>query len=115
MIRYSPKHRVFLCTRIVDGRKSIDGLVDVVRGIFNEEPYSETVFVFPMKRRNCVKVLWWDRNGFVLIYKRLESGKFSFGLSAAGMVDGTLSQSDLDRLLSGPTDHRDLLSHHFQY
>jgi transposase len=67
---------VFLATDSVDGRKGIDGLSALVRSQFAQDPLSGTLFVFFSKRADRVRVLYWDRDGYVLTTKRLEEGRF---------------------------------------
>lgn len=71
-----PALRAYVCTEPIDMRKQIDGLADLVVSTFGADPFSGHVFVFLGKRRNKVKLLWWDRHGFFLLYKRLERGLF---------------------------------------
>jgi len=59
-----------------DFRKAFDGLCQIVRDEFDRDPFTGDLFVFLNKRRDRVKVLFWDRNGFWLAYKRLERGTF---------------------------------------
>ena len=61
---------------VCDMRKSFDGLCGVVRSELGREPASGEVFVFLNRRRTLIKLLHWQRGGFVLYYKRLESGSF---------------------------------------
>jgi transposase len=68
--------RAYVCVEPVDMRKQIDGLAQLVQGAFAADPFGGQVFVFLGKRRNKVKLLWWDRHGFFLLYKRLERGRF---------------------------------------
>jgi transposase len=67
---------VFVATEPVDGRKGIDGLSALVRARFLEDPLSGMMFVFFSRRADRVRVLHWDRDGYVLIMKRLERGKY---------------------------------------
>ncbi len=60
----------------MDRRKSIDGLAVLVGERIEANPLSGHLFAFVSRRRDRVKLLAWDRNGFVLIYKRLEKGRF---------------------------------------
>ena len=60
----------------VDFRKAHDGLCAVVRNEFDDDPFSDDIFVFFNKARGRIKLLVWDRNGFWLHYKRLEKGRF---------------------------------------
>lgn len=68
--------RVFVATERVDGRKGMDGLSGLVRSRFAEDPLSGTMFVFFTRRADRVRVLYWDRDGYVLITKRLERGTY---------------------------------------
>jgi len=77
-------HRVFLCARRVDFRKAHDGLCAVVRDEFKDDPFSGDVFVFHNGARDRIKLLVWERNGFWLLYKRLEQGTFPFAVEAEG-------------------------------
>jgi transposase len=69
-----PGARIFVATGRVDGRKGIDGLSALVRSQFAEDPLSGTMFVFFSRRADRVRVLYWDRDGYVLVTKRLEKG-----------------------------------------
>jgi transposase len=71
-----PGVRVFVATERVDGRKGIDGLSALVRSRFAEDPLSGTMFVFFSRRADGVRVLYWDRDGYVLVKKRLEKGTY---------------------------------------
>jgi transposase len=68
--------RILLATEPVDMRKSIDGLMALVRNGWGEEVYSGHLFVFVSRRGDRVKVLTFSRGGFILYYKRLEQGRF---------------------------------------
>lgn len=67
---------MLLATSRVDGRKGINGLSTLVRSQFLMDPLSGTLFVFFTKRADIVRVLYWDRDGYVLTTKRLEQGHF---------------------------------------
>jgi len=68
--------RILLASQPVDMRKSIDGLMALVRNEWGEDVYSGHLFVFFSRGGDKVKILTWDRGGFVLYYKRLETGRF---------------------------------------
>lgn len=68
--------RILLATEPVDMRKSIDGLMGLVRTGWAEDVYSGHLFVFVSRRGDRVKVLTFSRGGFILYYKRLETGRF---------------------------------------
>lgn len=76
MLTLPPGVRVFVATERVDGRKGIDGLSAMVRSQFREDPLSGSMFVFFSRRADRVRVLYWDRDGYVLITKRLERGTY---------------------------------------
>ena len=67
---------MFVATGRVDGRKGIDGLSTLVRSQFAEDPLSGSMYVFFSKRADRVRVLYFDRDGYVLIMKRLEKGTY---------------------------------------
>ena len=68
--------RVLVCTEPQDMRRSFDRLAAVARDELGEEPQSGAYFVFVGKSSTRVKVLWWDRNGYCLLYKRLHRALF---------------------------------------
>ena len=84
MLSLGGNHRVFLCRHAVDFRKAHDGLCALVRDEFGDDPFSGDVFVFHNAAKDRVKLLLWDRNGFWLLYKRLEKGTFPFDASGEG-------------------------------
>jgi transposase len=83
MLTFAPGTRVFVATARVDGRKGIDGLSALVRSQFAEDPLSGTMYVFFSRRADRVRVLYWDRDGYVLVTKRLEKGTFRVPWDAA--------------------------------
>ena len=90
---------VWVATTPVDMRKSFDGLAEVVRSFLSHDPQSGHLFVFRNKGGHLVKILWWDRDGLAIYYKRLERGEFQFPRSSATAVE--ISREQLLRLLSG--------------
>ena len=78
MIGPSQQSRVHLALGVTDMRKSINGLSILVADLLEEDPFSGHIFAFCNRRRNMVKVLYWDRNGFCLWCKRLEKERFSW-------------------------------------
>jgi len=75
--------KVFLALGNTDMRKSINGLSIIVEHHLELDPFSNNLFVFCNRRRNIVKILYWDRNGFCLWQKRLEKHFFSWPESAS--------------------------------
>ncbi len=76
MLPLPPGVRVFVATSRVDGRKGIDGLSALVRSQFQEDPLSGKMYVFFSRRADRVRVLYYDRDGYVLVTKRLEKGTY---------------------------------------
>jgi transposase len=99
MIGLPSQGRIYLHRGPVDMRKSFDGLSGLVRGAFEQDPLSGDLFVFLNRRRDLVKVLYWDRDGFALWAKRLERGRFTLPGGATQEVD----RSALVLLLEGVT------------
>lgn len=97
MIGLQPVHRILLCTIPTDMRKSYDGLCGCVERLFGEDPLNGTMFVFFNRKRTMVKMLLWDRSGFWIFGKRLESGRFSLrSVGEDGLVDITELMCILD-------------------
>jgi transposase len=93
--------RIFLCTRHADLRKSFDGLAQLVREYLGADPLSGHLFVFRNKRGDRLKLLYWDRDGYAIWYKRLEIGSFRFPL-LGGDGDGVeIHATDLAMILEG--------------
>jgi transposase len=76
MLMLPPSVRVFLCLAPTDMRRSLDGLAALTREVLREDPLSGHLFVFFNRRRDRTKILFWDRSGMALYYKRLEKGVF---------------------------------------
>lgn len=96
--------QVWVATTPVDMRKSFDGLAEAVRSFLGHDPLSGSLFVFRNKGGHLVKVLWWDRDGLAIYYKRLEEGSFAWPKANTPSVQITREQ--LLKLLSGPTVSR---------
>lgn len=90
MLSLGPRQRILAAVEAVDFRKGFDGLVGLVRDGFGEDPFAGDLFCFFNRRRDRVKILVWDRNGFWLHYKRLERGTFE-------RVDGRGRRVEIDR------------------
>ena len=78
MLSKTPIDRVYLAAGSTDLRKSIDGLAVIVQESFQFNPFSANLFVFCNRKRDKLKILHWDHNGFWLYYRRLENGLFQW-------------------------------------
>jgi transposase len=103
MLSLSPRTRVYLHVPPTDMRKSFDGLTGLVRSVFRADPLEGNWFLFLNRRRDRIKILYWDRDGMALWYKRLESGSFEELRSAEGRATLELDATQLALLLSGVT------------
>jgi transposase len=103
MVNLSSGSRYYLWREPVDMRKSFDGLQGLVTGQMGRDALSGEVFIFMNRRRDQVKMLVWDRSGFVIYYKRLERGRFELPAAAGGeQIRGqVLPWSDLLLILEG--------------
>ena len=99
MLSITARVRVFAAPRAVDFRKGFDGLVAIVRDQFHDDPFSGDLFCFFNRRRDRVKILVWDRNGFWLFYKRLERGTFERIVGECARVE--IDRAHMSMLLEG--------------
>jgi transposase len=93
--------RVYLAAEPVDLRRGHDGLVAIVRSTWKLDPFQGHLFVFLGRRLDRVKILVWDRNGFVLYYKRLSQGRFRMPSIPAGATRVEMDATTLAMLLDG--------------
>ena len=92
--------RIYLATGPVDLRKSIDGLGALAQANAHDV-FSGHLYVFTSRRGDRIKILAWDKGGFVLYYKRLERGRFKLPVVAAGAREVELDATQLTMLLDG--------------
>ena len=93
--------RVHLAAEPIDLRRGHDGLVAIVRNDWKMNPYEGHLFVFLGRRLDRVKILVWDRNGFVLYYKRLSQGRFRMPKIPSGAERVEMDAKLLAMLLDG--------------
>jgi transposase len=97
-------NRLYISAEFVDMRKSFDTLADIVRFEFKQDPLSGDAFIFMNKRRNRLKVLWFEPSGFWLFAKRLEKGTFQYPFLAPAFTDAQvyeLTATQWQMLLEG--------------
>lgn len=100
MIRPAGNVHIHLYRPPVDLRKAINGLVALVEGEMDRDPFSADLFIFCNRNRTLVKMVGWEGNGFVLWMKRLEKSRFKWPLSESGAVV-QLTVQEINWLLSG--------------
>jgi transposase len=100
MLTFTDK-QIYLACGHTDMRCSIDGLAAIVEGSFKLDPFVAALFVFCNRRRDRLKVLEWDGDGFWLHFKRLEKGHFNWPVTG-DEVTMTLTGEEFQHLLGGP-------------
>lgn len=101
MISLPPTVKIFLSTQPADMRKSFDGLKHLVEEFLQDDPLSGHLFVFRNRRGDRLKILYWDRDGLAIWYKRLEAGTFRFPAATGEQTSLEIRPSDLAMLLDG--------------
>ncbi len=101
MIYLPASVRVYLCLTACDMRKSFDGLHTMVREQLELDAFAGHLFVFASRRRDRVKILYWDRDGFALWSKRLEQGTYAVPFGDAAERRREITAQELGALLSG--------------
>jgi transposase len=102
MLTLPPSTRVFVATKPTDMRRSFDGLLAIVREFLGHaDPLSGHLFVFRNKSGDRLKVLWWDRDGLAIFYKRLEEGTFTFPTAMGDAAQLEMTSADLQLVLQG--------------
>jgi transposase len=101
MLTLPPSIRIYVASRPVDMRRGHDGLLAIVRSDWKQDPFSGHLFVFLGRRKDRVKVLLWQRGGFVLYYKRLERGRFRMPKVSSDGAYAVLDATALSMLLDG--------------
>jgi transposase len=93
--------RIWLAVEATDMRCGFDRLAERVQTVIGQDPLSGHLFVFPSRCRSRLKILVWDRDGYVLWYKRLEEGVFKLPARRPGLPSVELRTSELAMLLDG--------------
>ncbi len=93
--------RIWLAAEPTDMRCSFDRLAERVRTVIAQDPLGDSLFIFRSRRGDRLKILTWDRDGFVLWYKRLEAGVFKLPRVSPGVRSVELRASELAMILDG--------------
>lgn len=101
MVNFGSTQRYFVYQGSIDMRKSFDGLQGIVVNELKKSATSGDVFIFFNARRTQVKLLAWDRSGFVIYYKRLESGRFEFIQKQGVDASKQLGWGELQMVMEG--------------
>jgi transposase len=101
MIYLPASVRVYLCTSPCDMRRSFDGLHALVTGAIQLDAFGGHLFVFANRRKDRVKILYWNRDGFAVWAKRLEEGTYAMPFGKDGEPRCEITAQELGALLSG--------------
>jgi len=101
MLTLPPSVQIYLAVGQVDMRRGHDGLAAIVRGQWKVDLYGGHLFVFLGRRADRCKILFWDRGGFVLYYKRLERGRFRLPVVSSEAASVSIDATELAMLLDG--------------
>jgi len=101
MLTWPPTVRIFVSTQPTDMRRSFDGLAMITRESMGQDPLSGHLFVFFNRRGDRVKIMFWDRSGFCIWYKRLEQGVFRLPQSIVNTPNPEVEVTDLSLILEG--------------
>jgi transposase len=101
MIHMPASVRVYLCLSPCDMRRSFDGLHALVRDHLQLDPFAGHLYLFANQRRDRLKILYWDRDGFAIWSKRLEAGSYAIPSAEPGSQRIEITIEELSALLSG--------------
>jgi transposase len=93
--------RIFLCCGPTDMRRGFDRLAEMVRSSLAQDPLDGSLFVFRSRGGDRLKILYWEKDGFCLWYKRLEEGTFRFPATPGGAAGLEIRASEMAMLLEG--------------
>lgn len=99
--------RIYVCTEPADMRRSFDGLSGMAENLMKQNPLSGHLFLFRNRNRDRLKILYWDRDGYVIWYKRLEEGGWQFPTDVKPTADdgdtpaAEITAEELSLLLGG--------------
>jgi transposase len=93
---------IFVATERLDLRRSFDGLAGIVHDVLRKDPLSGALFMFFNKAADKMKVIWWDRTGYCVLYKRLERGTFRIPQAIEpGATSVVIEATEMAKILEG--------------
>lgn len=101
MISLHANTRIFIALGATDMRKGFDGLCGVVTGVLQKDPLSGHLFLFVNRRRDKLKILYWDGDGLAIWYRRLEQGTFQMPSQQEGCSNVEIRSDQLTMMLRG--------------
>jgi transposase len=101
MLSLAAGTRIFVAAGPTDMRKGFDGLQGLITGVLAEDPLSGHLFLFVNRRRDRLKILYWDGDGLAIWYKRLEQGTFQLPPITADQPSVEMRSDELTMLLRG--------------
>lgn len=101
-----PGVRIFVCTEPVDMRYGFDRLAYIAQSRIGEDPQGGAMFVFANRATNRMKVLWFDRNGYCMLYKRLHRAIFEMPIGNGSATVARIDGAALARMIAGVARER---------
>lgn len=93
---------IFVATERFDLRRSFDGLAGIVKEVLRQDPLSGALFMFFNKAADKMKIVWWDKSGYCMLYKRLERGTFRIPLPVEpGAQSVIIEATEMAKILEG--------------
>ncbi len=104
MLSIATGTRIFVAAGATDMRKGFDGLQGIVSGVLQQDPLCGHLFLFVNRRRDKLKILYWDGDGLAIWYRRLEQGTFQMPRLADDQQSAEIRSAELTMLLRGIDD-----------
>ena len=93
--------RIFVYAQPVDMRRSFDALSQCVRGVLQQDPECGALFIFAAKSGTSLKILWWEKSGYSILYRRLARGVFRLPEAVSGDTSVLIDARELALILQG--------------
>lgn len=101
MLSIAAGTRIFVSAGATDMRKGFDGLQGIITSVLEQDPLSGHLFLFVNRRRDKLKILYWDGDGLAIWYRRLEQGTFQMPTIAEDQKSAEIRSEELTMLLRG--------------